>query len=256
MSATAVVVAIGVGLFILVAVAITIQTIDRNNKEKRRLEIALNTRSRNFGYMLDGFPEGFLSRDLQVLVCTCLVEVFSQLVQINPTEDYKSKLASARERLAQCRGKTAANATITLTDVAQIQEIQKMLKGLYNFISKLAASQRISGKEAMIYGKQVRRLMVQTSTDALAGPIQEAIHQDKPRLAIHYLHMTNEKMKNENDDGFYSDRIAIHDARISELEQQASSLETSAKESKKEAAAAWDELDKPDDSWKKKAIYD
>ena len=40
-----------------------------------------------------------------------------------------------------------------------------MLSGLYNFISKLAASKRINAKEAMAYGKQVRRLMVQTSTD-------------------------------------------------------------------------------------------
>ncbi len=256
MSTTFIVIAIGIGLFILVAVAITIQTIDKNNKEKRRMESALKARSRNFDYMLEGFPEGFLSRDLQVLVCTCLEEVFYQLVQINPNKEYKNKLARAQERLAECKAKQANATSVTLSDAAQIKEIQKMLGGLYNFISKLAASKRINAKEAMAYGKQVRRLMVQTSTDVLIEPIQEAMQQGKPRLAIHYLHMANEKMKKENDDGFYNDRIAKQTARISELEEQANSLESSAKERKQEAAAEWDELDKPDDSWKKKAVYD
>ncbi|ARN75889.1 hypothetical protein [Oceanicoccus sagamiensis] len=256
MSTTVIVAAIAIGLFILVAIAITIQTIDKNNKEKRRLESALKARSRNFDYMLDGFPEGFLSRDLQVLVCTCLEEVYSQLVQINPTKGYKDSLARARQRLAEYKAKKANDKTVTLTDAVQIKEIQKMLGGLYNFISKLAASKRINAKEAMIYGKQVRRLMVQTSTDVLVEPIKEAMQQGKPRLAIHYLHMANEKMSKENDDGFYNDRIAKQTSRIAELEEQATGLESSAKERKQEAAAEWDELDKPDDSWKKKAVYD
>jgi hypothetical protein len=256
MSTTIIVACIAIGLFILVAVAITVQTIDKNNKEKRRLEGALKSRARTFEYILDGCPVGFLSRDLQVLVCTCLEEVYSQLVQINPGKEYKNKLAKAQQQLTECKAKKPNASSVTLTDTVQIKEIQKMLGGLYNFISKLAASKRLNAKEAMIYGKQVRRLMVQTSTDVLVEPIKEAMAQGKPRLAIHYLHMANEKMKKENDDGFYSDRIAKQAARITELEDQANGLESSAKERKQEAAAEWDELEKPDDSWKKKAVYD
>lgn len=255
---TAVIVGIIIGgLAILVAVAVTLQTIDKNNKEKRRLEAALKSRARNFDYMLSGFPEGFLNRDLQVLVCNCLEEVYSQLAQIDPrNKEYNNKLSKAQTQLAECKAKPADNSTVTLTDTAQIKEVQKMLGGLYNFISKLAASKRLNTKEAKVYGKQVRRLMVQTSTDVLIEPIKDALQLGKYRLAIHYLHMAVDKMNKENEDGFYSDRVNKHLLRIAELEQQASSTETGNTDATAESAAEWEEINKPDDSWKKKAVYD
>ena len=246
------------GLAILVAIAITMQTIDKNNKEKRRLESALKARGRNFDYMLSGFPDGFLNRDLQVLVCNCLVEVYTQLSQINPrSKEYSNNLTRAKMSLAKAAAKPANNSSVTLTDTVQIKEVQKILSGLYNFISKLAASKRLSGAEAQAYGKQLRRLMVQTSTDALIEPTKTALSQSKYRLAIHYLHMAVEKMKKENADGFYNDRISKHAARITELEAKAASHEgTLKKQQQATTASEWDGLKKDDDTWKKKAVYD
>ena len=63
-------------------------------------------------------------------------------------------------------------------------------------------------------------------------------------------------MKKENGDGFYTDRINQYTAKIAELEEQASTHDVSNQEAKDAAAAEWDELDKPDDTWKKKAVYD
>ncbi|MFA7554377.1 MAG: hypothetical protein WCY88_09015 [Spongiibacteraceae bacterium] len=252
MSTPIIIAIIAAGLFILVGIAITMQTIDKNNKEKRRLEGALIARARNFEYMLEGFPEGFLNRDLQVLVCKCLTEVFSQLNQVKKNnKDYKLKLAKAQHLLSEYQAKPSNTTSATLTDLEQIREAQKMLTGLYNFISKLAASRRIDAKEAQIYGKQVRRLMVQTSIDALTQPTQEALKDGKIRLAIHYLHMTVAKLNKENEDGFYKDRIKHYSQRIEELEQQAERTTES-----EPIDTAWDNLDKADDTWKKKAVYD
>jgi hypothetical protein len=257
MSTTVIVAIITIGLFILVATAIILQTMDKNAKEKRRIESALLARSRNFEYMLEGFPKGFLNRNLQILVCNCLDEVFSQLVQINPkSAAYKTKLAKAQQRLQEFKAKPASDTSVTLTDTAQIKEIQKMLSSLYNFIAKLAASKRINAKEAKIYGKQVRRLMVQTSTDVLAEPIRNALTKSNPRLAIHYLHMANQKMKQENDDGFYTEQIKQQSTRITELEEEADRLDNQTKEGRAEADAEWAKLDKPNESWKKNAVYD
>lgn len=255
---TAVIVGIIIGgLAILVAVAVTLQTVDKNNKEKRRLEAALKSRARNFDYLLNGFPEGFLNRDLQVLVCNCLLEVYSQLAQLDPrNKDYAKQLSKAQMQLAEYKAKPANNSSVTLTETVQIKEVQKMLAGLYNFIAKLAASKRINTKEAKIYGKQVRRLIVQTSTDALIEPIKDALQLHKYRLAIHYLHMAVDKMKKENDDGFYSERINKHLLRIEELETQADTKEESTKAAQQKNAAEWEELEKPDESWKKKSLYD
>ena len=99
MSTAVVIGIIAIGLFVLVAIAITMQTVEKNGKEKRRLESSLNTRARNFQYMLEGFPKGFLSRDLQVLVCKCLLEVYQQLSRVNPKNscsDPKNNWKSSR----------------------------------------------------------------------------------------------------------------------------------------------------------------
>ncbi|MGK0499247.1 MAG: hypothetical protein ACJAYG_000881 [Oceanicoccus sp.] len=257
MSTTLIVGILAIGLLILVAVAVTLQTIEKNAKDKRRIESALKSRSRNFEYMLEGFPEGFLNRDLLILVCNCLLEVFSQLSKINPkNKEYQSKYQNAASRLEQNRAKPAIAGTTKLTDTKQIKEVQKMLTGLYNFISKLAGSKRISAQEAQIYAKQVRRLMVQTASDALTQPIKDALQQTKPRLAIHYLNMLNEKMTKENNDGFYSEQINHQSQQIAELEHQASNIDASVENNRDEANTQTDEWNKPDDSWKKNALYD
>ena len=246
-----------VGLAVLVAIAIATQTIEKTNKEKRRLESALNARARNFEYMLSGFPEGFLNKDLKILVCNCLEEVFSQLVRIKPkNKDYRNSLSEAQQQLTNFSALPASTSAVTLTDPAQIKEVQNMLSGLYSFIAKLAASKRINTEEAKIYGKQIRRLMLQTSVDAFIEPIREALNKGKHRLAIHYLHMANDKMKKENDDGFYNERIDKQTARIKELEQQASEIDGSTEATAEPDSDEWDELQKPDNSWKKKALYD
>ncbi len=257
MSTAAIMGIVAIGLFVLVAIAVTMQTIEKSNKEKRRLEGSLNTRSRNFHYMLEGFPKGFLSRDLQVLVCKCLVEVYQQLVQVDPNnQDYSNKLKRANTQLKEFSAKPNTSGSITLTDNAQIKDVRKLLTSLHNFIAKLLESKRINGAEAKAYSHQIRRLMVQTSTDSLAQAINEALQAGKFKLAIHHLQTSIEKMQKENADGFYSDRIAKNQQQINELTNKAEASANQAQQRRAEADAEWDELNKPDDTWKKKALYD
>ena len=248
---------VAIGLFALVAIAVTMQTIEKNKKEKRRRESALTTRSRNFQYMLDGFPEGFLSRDLQVLVCKSLLEIYDQLLQIDSKNtNYLGRQELIQKQLEQYKNKAAASATVTLTDAAQIKDIQKLLTSLHDFISKLLGNKRINSAEAKAYSQQIRRLMIQTSTDGLAQAINDAMQKGKLKLASHYLQMTIDKMQKENGDGYYNDRIASHQLRLNNLTQDTQSHDADAKQRRNDADEEWDKANKPDDSWKKKAVYD
>jgi hypothetical protein len=257
MSTFAIVGIVATGLFLLVAVAVAMQAMEKSSKEKRRLHSGLTGRARNFQYMLDGFPDGFLNRDLQVLVCKCLLQVYEQLVQFEPkNREHKIKADKIKALLNQVLAKSASNRRVTLTDTTQIQEVQKLLNSLFNFISKMTASKKISNKEGLAYAKQIRRLMVQTSVDALMQAKNQAVDDGKTRLAIHYLQMAIEKMSKENDDGFFTSSISNCNDQINAFNADALKKEEDATQRKKESAKEWDELNKDDDSWKKKAIYD
>lgn len=257
MSTFAIIAIVTTGLFVLVTVAITLQTIEKNNKEKRRLEAALNSRARNFNYMLESFPDNFLNRDLQVLVCKCLLEVYEQLTRATPSnKEYKIQLERTQERLNTFASKPDNTIPVQLSDPAQIKEVQKLLTSLHGFISKLMASKRINTTEAKAYSKQINRLMVQASLDNVTRAIQEAAQNNKPKLVLHYHTVALDKMQKENSDGFYNPQIMAYQQKIAELEQQLGIDEQESQRRRAEADAEWDKIDKPDDSWKKNAVYD
>jgi hypothetical protein len=257
MSTVVIVALVAISLFVLVSIAVTMQTIEKNNKEKRRVESGLASRARNFQYMLEGFPKGFLSRDLQILVCKCLLDVYEQLVRLNSKKkEYKQDLARTQQKMQEFTALPARSDSITLTNTAQIKDIQKLLTSLHTFIAKLMESKRINAAEAKIYSQQIRRLMVQTSADGLTQAINEALQAGKERLALHHMRTAVDKMQKENADGFFSDRIAQYQQRIQATDTAAQKVEEESKKRRSEADAEWEEINKPDDSWKKKAIYD
>ena len=252
---TALIVGILAGsLFILVTFAITLQSIEKNRKEKRRLESALNARARNFQYLLDGFPQGFLSRDLQVLVCKCLADVYEQLVRTVPgNSSYKKQLDLNAERLKLFLEKPETSQSVPLGNQAQIIEVQKLLKNLHKFIATLLEAKRISAPEAKSYSQQIKRLMIQTTIESIDQQISDAIVADKPRLALHHINTAIEKLSRENTGGQYSAKISDLEQQLAEVQQKVSATSVAMKE---ESEKEWEELGKDDESWKKKAIYD
>jgi len=212
---------VAVVLLALISAAIAIQTIEKNNKEKRRMETALKARIRNFNHMLTNFPDGFLGKDLQLLVCQCLVDVYEQLKQLQPgNKQHSAGLASVNQQITQLSAQASQQTTVTLTDTEQIKEIQQMLSSLFNFIARLRASGRINDQQAQVYAQQIRQLTLQTSLDALNQSAKQAIQIGKHKLAIHYYHMAVDKLKKENADGNRDKHLASYQERIAQLEAQ------------------------------------
>lgn len=263
MSTEFIVAIIGISLLALVAIALTMQSLEKNKKEKKRLLALLNAKVRNFEYMLNNFPEGFLGRDLQILVCKSLQEVFHQLGNVNPRD--KSNATNSKQleqKINVLANQTAKGKTVTLTDKQQIVEIQKLLKHLYNFIAKLTSSKRITSKDSQVYAAQIRKLMLQTTTDSLNQAISDAIKTGKFPLALHNLKMAIEKLTKENQGGVYNEKIAHYEQQIADI----SALNVSTDDRvdrvdrvdqrKSNDDKEWDAMNKPDDTWKKNAIYD
>lgn len=245
------------GLFILVCIAVTLQGVEKSRKEKRRLENSLNARARNFQYLLDGFPQGFLGRDLQILVCKCLADVYDKLVQADSKNaTYKKQRELNAERLKQFQEKADNQQSVTLSDLAQIKEVQKLLSSLHKFIASLMQSKRISEQEAKAYSQQIRSLMTQTTLDGINQQIEAAKKDNKPKLAIHHINTAIDKLSKENGNGQHTARLAHFQQQLAEMQQRLEETQAKSAAVREEADKEWDDLNKPDDSWKKKAIYD
>lgn len=225
MSSTLVVSCVTIGLFLMVAIAVTLHTLERNAKEKRRLESTLNARSKIVQNMIDCFAAGMLSTELHTLLFSKQQGVYAQLCSIDSrNKDYASKLAQARQQLAEHKRKPVTTGTISSTDKKQLHNIEIMLSGLHNLTNKLAKRNKISADQYALYTQQLRHLFIQTANNALIKPTQQAIDNSKPRLAIHYLQAARLKMAQE-DEAFYSQAINELDHRILQLEAQAKQQE-------------------------------
>jgi hypothetical protein len=252
MNTTTIIIAVAACLFALVTVVFTLQQVEKNKREKQSLIAALKTRVRNFQYLLDGFPEGFLGSDLKQLVCQCLLDALEQLVRLEPAQ-YRAELQSVQDRLQQLNQQPEQNSYQPLTNPVQIQEVQKLLNSLSNVVQRLAQSKRLPPEQANLYGRQIRRLTTRTALDGHLAAAQEALRNTKPRLAEHHYRLAVDKMHKDNADGFYAAQIVNCQQRITELEragEQAPVVPT-------EADDAWKSFDQEGDSWqKKKSLYD
>ncbi|HET8710454.1 MAG TPA: hypothetical protein VFM32_03695 [Spongiibacteraceae bacterium] len=228
MSTTAIVIAVLVCVFVLIAVAFTLQQVEKNTEERNALIASLKTQTRNFQYLLEGFPEGFLSSDLKLLVCQCIAESLDQLVKLerkNPQHAQQQR--QLQEKITQLQAQTATSTNYQpLTNPAQIQEAQKLLNSLYNVVQRLYQNKRLTAAQAGSYGKQVQRLATRIALDSNLAAAQKALQNGKPRLAQHHYGIAIEKMSKDNADGQFTAQIAALQQRHVELEKVADAQTT------------------------------
>lgn len=249
------------GLLLMVGIAYSIQIMEKNNREKRRLMFSLRERAEHFKVMLESFPQGFLTPDLQLLMCRCLLDILNQLVQVDKTNrsQHNQSISQVRAHYEHLRANPGSGGYQSLNDPKHVQQVQKMLGNLYNFIVKLRQANQISEPEATAYAAQVRRLTVLSALDAFRLAGQAALREGKPRLALHYQTMAIDKMKKENTDGFFTDRLQQSQAQIPELEKAIAQQELLEKQSLDQTQDEWskfEEQQQQEQQWKKKAIYD
>jgi hypothetical protein len=257
MATSTIIIAVLACLFILVAVTITLQQIEKANAKKSALIAALKGQTRNFQQLLDGFPEGFLNRDLKLLVCQCITDCLDQLLRIdrgNPQHHQQQRQLT--ERIAQLQSQPAAQSQYqNLNNPAQMQEMQKLLNNLYNVVQRLYQNKRLNSTQSESYSKQVRRLATRLALDTHLNTAQQALAEHKLRLAIHHYGQTIEKMGKDNEDGSFTAQIEAYQQRIQELEVLDQQLQKQ-QQAKSTASAEWKTLEPKEDPLQKKNVYD
>lgn len=257
MATSTIIIAVFACLFVLVAVTFTLQQIEKNNAEKSALIAALKTQTRNFQQLLDGFPDGFLSRDLKLLVCQCIAESLDQLQRIDRSNpQHQQQQRQLNEKIALLQTQPADQGQYqNLNNPAQMQEVQKLLNSLINVIQRLHQNKRISAAQAETYSRQIQRLVTRVALDAHLNTAQQALGERKLRLAIHHYGQAVDKMSKDNADGLFTAQIDTYQQRMQELDVLDQQLQ---KQQQSSAATntEWKNVEQKDDAQLKKNVYD
>lgn len=260
MSSLIIVSIIFVLLILLVGYAFVYQTLEKRRKRRQRLLTALKHRERTFKYMVSGFPDGFLTKDLTLIVYRALLDACEQLSRLEPKDPshmddftyYSNELENIKHREHPQRGR--------LENPQQVGELKRLLQDLYKFIALQAERGNLGQSQGQAYKEQIKRLAVQMSVDAHAINARQAQAAGKLRLALHYYTLARKQLLRENGGQGYQKQLGQISAIINNLEEQLAQQPEAAQgpsgpipEEEKE----WEHFEEEaGGGWKKKQLYD
>ena len=264
MSSVTIIIAIVLLLAALLCYAFAVQSIAHKRQKRARMLAGFEQRSRNFKFMLNGFPKGFLPTELTLLVQRSLLHVLEQLSKLDAANaNHKEDMLLITQQMTETQQQGDTEATRSSIDnPEQSQEVKACLEELYKFVFHLEASRELSRTQADSYREMIKQLVLQLTIDSYAIHGRIARDKEKPQLALHYFNLgLNLILKNRNGSQF--------EGRINQLKTAIDELEAKLKEenkqpmhpdsegrSDKEAKNDWNNFGQNDNSWKKKQIYD
>ncbi len=246
----------------LVCYAFVVQTVRQKKQQQARVVAGLKLRARNFQYMLNGFPDGFLPRDLTLLVQRSYRLVLGQLSQLEPKN--RQHIEDIQEIAAKITAteKQPDNPGMQLAaeNVQQISEIKSYLEELFKYMVQLEMKKQLTGLQANGYRAMIKQLLLQLSIDAYILHARNAQEKEKPRLACHYYELAQQLIQREGRGQQFEAKLARITAARETLEQSMAAGGANPEPGDEAEASAvsheWDEFDRVEQSWKKKQLYD
>lgn len=246
-------------LVVLVGYAFVYQTLEKRRKRRQRLLTALKHRQRNFKFMASGFPPGFLTKDLTLIIYRALLDACEQLSRLEPkdpsyAEDYSyfsSELESIKQQSHSERSR--------LENPQQIGEIKQLLQELYRFIAHQTERNNLTQTQGQAYKDQIKRLALQASVDTHAASARQAQAAGKPRLAVHHYNLARKLLQRENGGQGYQKQLSQISEIVAKLEQQLAQDPSAEQEpgALPEEQKEWDQFsEETSGGWKKKQLYD
>ena len=265
MSSTSIIALIIVLITAFLGYAAIAQTLEQKRKQKQRLISALRQRSKDFRQMCSGFPQGFLSKELNVLVNKCLVDVTEHLIRLEPNETGHSQAAALyRDQLENAKRQTKLPNRTHLENPSQIKDVKTLLQGLSTFLGNQQQSGNITTAQFNFYQTEIKQMVVRLSVDTYIINARQSESAEKERLAIHFYDLARQLLLKESDSNEQLALLTKINRQIEKLEGQCANKEPEYEidlENKKALEATKDEWkafteEGSDNSWKKKTQYD
>lgn len=250
-------------LVALVCYAYVYQTVQHKRAQKTRLLAALTGRSRSLKLMLGSCPEGFLPKELVLLVQHQLIEVLEQLGKLEPRkQQHVQDLQALNIQAAKTQGQATATGSPGLQSPQKIKEIKACLDELHHFICQLESHNSLARNQADTYRHQIKQLSVQVTVDGYTLSGNEASQNGKIKLAIHYFELAHSLLVREGRGAQVQNRTDQLHKTLKQLNAQLATEQTEAPVSENEEplteriANEWEKFDGGNKGWKKKNVYD
>ncbi len=265
MSTVTVITGIIILLAALVCYAFVSQTIHNKREQKKRLLAALKSQSRNFKFILNGFPKGFLTKELRLIVLRSVIEVSEQLTRLEPNDQqYTQDLKLFTDMLGEAQREQPSQEQAAIETPQQIKEIKMSLDELHRFIFNLEGRGRLARKQADAFRNQIKQLVLRTTVDGYVMNGRTARQASKTKLAHHYYNLALKLLQREGKAGLYDGKIqnlrVITEELASQLSEEEQSTPISAEDAETQAQldSEWNKFseDSTDSMWKKKQVYD
>lgn len=265
MSSVTVITGIIILLAALVCYAFTAQTIQNKRERKKRLLAALKSQSRNFKFILNGCPDGFLTKDLKLILLRSLIDVSEQLSRLEPSEpQFSQDLKQYTQGLAEAQREAPSTTSVSIENPQQIKEVKMSLEELHRFIFNLEGQGRVTRNQGDAYRNQIKQLVLRITVDSYVINGQSAKQSGKTKLAHHNYDLALKLLAREGKPGVFTKKLQQLRAITEELktqlsaEEDASPLSTEELEAQSELTDEWDKFseDSSEDIWKKKQVYD
>ncbi len=261
MSSVNIIISIIVLLGILVCYAFIMQSLKQKREQRNRILAALKSRCRNFKFMLNGFPQGFLPRDLLLLVQRSLIDVCEQLAKLEPREpSHVQDLQMVSTQMAETQRHAKPVAQISLDNPQQLKEVKICLEELHRFIHQLETRTILSHNQAEGYRAMIKQLVLQITVDGYVMQGKIARQSSKTKLAFHYFDLALKLLLREGKAGQFTERIenlkTIQQELLKQLELEHAPVSDKEQAEAEEIASEWDKFDSDEEVWKKKHAYD
>lgn len=250
-------------LALLVCYAFISQTIHNKRELRKRLVTALKNRAKTFKYILVSFPQGFLSRDMTLLVQRTLADTLEQLIKLEPREQVNIvNLQEVSRQMSATLQEPYAVQPQPLESPQKIREVRLLLEELHRFVYKMEMKGSLTRNQADAYRDELKKLMLRTTVDSYMLNGRIAHENGKIRLAIHYFELTIDLLFREGLTQTYAETVEILREQINRLQtlaEQESQVEQPTEQElaeQAEIANEWSEFTEKDNQWKKKRIYD
>jgi chromosome segregation ATPase len=236
--------------------AFMIQTVAKKREQQQRMTQVLENRIKSFCILISGFPQGYLPKELNLLIYQQLIDATNQLIQLNAKESkYREELEVYSRELSEIQRRPPTSKRIKLESPKQSKEVKQYLTELNKFVHRLNKRGKLSNSEFDNYTTQIKQLVLYIAVDNYSAHAESAETADKPRMALHYYTLAKNLLAKEAKDKNMKTQIDMLDQHIARLQSITSEPEENESESGSETED-WDQFKSNTDTWKKKAIYD
>lgn len=239
----------------LISIGFISHSLERSRLEKARQVAELSARIRHCNSIGAQLPGQFMSTELATLLLSIEQSMLLQLQKLdrkNPKVD--KKLASVRQQLA-AGDPTVSNPPRQISDEAQAREARDLLENLHKLIGQAHRDGLLDKTGMARWTAQIRQFLTMTAMDMYQNVARAALQEGKPRIAKLQYERALGYLQKQNDPA-YAELFTKLRAKLKHAEELTVQSELRATDGHSELEAGIAELDKGDELWKKKAVYD